>query len=79
MMLAVMTRATLGHTGAACTRMGRPTSHTFWSGWLLCCGSSPRGRPGPGRLLLETSAACWIGAFALFGLRYGPVLAGRKA
>lgn len=73
MMLAVMTRATRGHTGRALAA----------SGWTrasyLCLFAAALARPladltgVPG--LMEMSALLWIGAFGLFLAEHGPMLA----
>ena len=76
MTLAVMTRATLGHTGHP-LHAGSGTQAIYalvFVGALLrvvaaCIGSS---------VLLNAAGAAWIAGFAGFVLLYGPLLALRK-
>jgi uncharacterized protein involved in response to NO len=77
MILAVMTRATLGHTGNALAA-DRATTAIYA---LVAVAAAVRvaaaflpEQMGP---LLWLSAAAWVGAFGLFALRYGRLLAGR--
>jgi uncharacterized protein involved in response to NO len=74
MTLAVMTRATLGHTGHDLTA-DRVTSVIFLLVTLAASARVVAAASGSWVMpLLETSAALWIGAFALFVLHYGPLL-----
>jgi len=74
MTLAVMTRATLGHTGRDLTA-DRVTSVIFLLVTLAASARVVAAASGSWvMLLLETSAVGWIGAFALFVLHYGPLL-----
>lgn len=79
MTLAVMTRASLGHTGRSLTASKR-TSLAF-----LALGISAVVRPfaellpDAYHLLLILSAAGWLVAFGLFVAEYGPILTSRKA
>ena len=74
MILAVMTRATLGHTGRE-LRAGPLTTLIYV---LVSIGAALRVAASLGgvdyRLGLEVAGACWIGAFLLFVLVYGPIL-----
>ncbi|MEZ5933041.1 MAG: NnrS family protein [Alphaproteobacteria bacterium] len=72
MMLAVMTRATLGHTGRALTADG-------WT--LLIYAAVTLGALArtispliPDETWLEVAGLLWAGAFLLFALTYGPML-----
>lgn len=74
MTLAVMTRASLGHTGRD-LHAGAGTVAIYA---LAITGALARLAAAflPGMVgLLHVSAAGWIGAFALFALLYGPLLA----
>lgn len=72
MTLAVMTRATLGHTGRA-LHAGPGTVALYI---LLALSVLARLLADllPGLPLLELAALCWIGAFGGFALIYGPML-----
>jgi uncharacterized protein involved in response to NO len=79
MILAVMTRATLGHTGRAL--VASPTTVAAYL--LLLAAALLRGfvaaieaDPLPG---LVAAAACWVSAFVLFLLAYAPMLVGPRA
>ena len=74
MILAVMTRATLGHTG----RPLHATPATIVI-YLLITGAAllrviAAWPLSSANMLLMISAACWIGAFALFASVYGSML-----
>ena len=75
MTLAIMTRATLGHTGRALTADGT----TVWIYGLVQAGTLLRvlapALPIDYGLALDIAALLWAGAFALFSLRCGPMLA----
>jgi uncharacterized protein involved in response to NO len=74
MTLSVMTRATLGHTGQD-LHAGAASTVMF-----LCVPASVAARlaagiwPEVAMLLYAVSAVLWIGAFAGFGILYGPLL-----
>ena len=78
MTLAVMTRATLGHTGQ--TLSAGPATLFIY----LCVLVAAFARLGAAfssgspELLLAVSAIAWVAAFGGFGLAYGPLLAGRR-
>lgn len=72
MMLAVMTRATRGHTG-------RPLTATRWTvASYLCLFAAAVARPAADVLgafwLLDLAGGLWIAAFGLFLAEYGPML-----
>ena len=74
MVLAVMTRATLGHTGRA-LKANRPTVVLYISvtiGALVRIAASLG--LGPYRLLLDIGGFAWIAALTLFLAIYGPML-----
>jgi len=79
MVLAVMTRATLGHTGRP-TEADRPTAAIYI---LVAAAAAARvvAALGVGAYepLLWLAAAAWIGAFGLFSIHYGASLVGRSA
>ena len=72
MMLAVMTRATRGHTGHALTASRRTIAA------YACLFASALARPAADLLeapvLLEAAGGLWIAAFGLFLAEYGPML-----
>ena len=74
MILAVMTRATLGHTG----RELRAGSGTVISYVLVTFGALLRVTAPLGlidyRAGMEAAGALWAGAFVLFLTAYGPIL-----
>lgn len=74
MILAVMTRATLGHTGRE-LRAGPTTSVIYL---LVTVGAALRvAAPLSAvdyRLGMEVAGLCWLGAFVLFIFKYGPIL-----
>jgi len=78
MILAVMPRVTLGHTGRDLTA-NRATVAIFVlinvAAISRVCASW---RPDDMMILLALSAACWIAAFALFEIVYGPMLLTRQ-
>ena len=78
MMLAVMTRATRGHTGRELTDSGM-TCMCF-SAIFLCALIRPAAEFAPAYAILAYSvaAALWIGAFALYLVEYGPMLVARR-
>jgi len=79
MTLAVMTRASLGHTGRPLTA-GRATQAIYA---LVTLGALLRVTAGllpmSHSLALTASATAWTAAFALFALTYGPMLVRRRA
>lgn len=78
MTLAVMTRASLGHTGRAIVA-DRAIVAIFW---LVTAGAAARvAAPLAGGWylpVLVTGGALWSGAFLLFAIRYAPVLFGPR-
>lgn len=79
MTLAVMTRATLGHTGHALHADGA-TVATYALVTLAGLLRVTAAWPGAWTMvLLEAAAAAWVAAFALFVAHYGPMLAGRRS
>lgn len=78
MTLAVMTRATLGHTGQELTA-GRGTTALYLLVILAAATRLLAGVwPGAPVQVLELSGASWIAAFAGFAILYGPVLWQRR-
>ena len=74
MTLAVMTRATRGHTGRELTA-DRGTIAIFLLVTVAAAARVVAAASGNWVMpLLETSAVLWIGAFVLFVLHYGPLL-----
>lgn len=73
MILAVMTRVTRGHTGNELSADG-PTIVTYGLVMLAAIARiSAEFALAQRETLLVASAGLWIGAFALFALRYGPL------
>ncbi|WP_294124283.1 NnrS family protein [Sphingomonas sp.] len=74
MILAVMTRATLGHTGRE-LRAG-PTTQVIYL--LVTAGAAMRVAASLGaldyRMGMEVAGFCWLGSFVLFIFNYGPIL-----
>ena len=78
MMLAVMTRATLGHTGRA---LHADIATVLIYGLITAAALLRIAAAWPGDWtmnLLEAAAAAWIAAFALFLAHYAPMLCGRR-
>ena len=75
MMLAVMTRATRGHTGRVLTA-SRATS-TIYLAIVLASLLRPVADvlPNHASAFYAASGLCWLAAFALFLMEYGPMLA----
>lgn len=72
--LAVMTRATLGHTGRALTA-GAGTTLIYLAVTLAAASRlAAAALPDLSMLLLTVSGAAWIAAFGGFALVYGPAL-----
>jgi uncharacterized protein involved in response to NO len=78
MILAVMPRVTLGHTGRDLTA-NRVTVAIFVlinaAGITRVCASW---QPDAMMILLALSVGCWIAAFGLFEIVYGPMLLTRQ-
>jgi uncharacterized protein involved in response to NO len=74
MTFAVMTRATLGHTGRALT--ASPRTSVAYLALTLSAVLRPFAEliPSQYHLLLSLSGACWLIAFGLFVLEFGPML-----
>jgi len=72
MTLAVMTRATLGHTGRALT--AGPGTVAIYAALIGSLALRLAAGPWPGLPLLEASALVWLGAFGGFAAFYGPML-----
>jgi uncharacterized protein involved in response to NO len=75
MTLAVMTRATLGHTGRALSASW--ATQAVYALALLAALLRIAAAFEGGTELLYLSAAAWIAAFAGFVLMYGPMLIAR--
>jgi uncharacterized protein involved in response to NO len=76
MTLAVMTRASLGHTGHA-LQAGPATQAIYglvFAGAVLRVVAALSGNV----LLLESAGVLWLGGFLLFALAYGPILARQR-
>ncbi len=77
MTLAVMTRASLGHTGRPLH--AGPSIAAIYVLVLIAALARIAAAFSPGNIaLLELSATAWIAAFALFVLRFAPVLLGPR-
>lgn len=79
MTFAVMTRASLGHTGRPLT--ASLNSSVAYLALIIAATVRPFAEllPGAYHLLLELAGAGWIIAFALFLIEYGPILLRRSA
>ena len=78
MILAMMTRATLGHTGRPLAA-SRATAAIYLSVTAAAAARLASGlADDAGPVLLHASAAAWVAAFALFVLVYGPMLLRRR-
>jgi uncharacterized protein involved in response to NO len=79
MTLAVMTRASLGHTGRALT--AGPMTVVIYAGIVLAAVLRIASALLPEHMLVLLSAAgiAWIVAFAGFAAAYGPMLATPRA
>ncbi len=73
MTLGVMTRVSLGHTGRALTA-DRITALIYLLVIFAAIARVAAWDSGSSAMLIEVSAALWIGSFGLFALRYGPIL-----
>lgn len=78
MMLAIMTRSTLGHTGRPLKAYGTEAviylSITAAAATRVCASVAQ-----DGALLTTIAGFAWILAFSLFALRYGPMLIAERA
>lgn len=72
MTLAVMTRASLGHTGRD-LHAGPATTAVYGLVTLAAVLRVASGFADPGGVLLPASGAAWLAAFALFVLAYAPL------
>ena len=75
MTLAVMTRASLGHTGQPLT--ASPATQAIYLFALIAAIARITAAFSGGIILLHVAAFAWIAAFAGFVVVYGPLLAGR--
>ena len=75
MVLAMMTRATLGHSGRALAADGASTAIYALAGLAAILRVAAAFVPDTS--LLWASAACWVVAFGLFTLHYGRILLAR--
>ena len=77
MTLAVMTRASLGHTGQALT--AAPATQGIYAAIIIAALARVAAvvLPAHGGLLLHIAACGWIVAFLGFAIAFGPLLAGR--
>nr|CAD6430794.1 short-chain dehydrogenase [Rhizobium sp. Q54] len=75
MMLAVMTRATRGHTGRVLT--ASRTTSVIYGAIILAAVVRPLADilPDYAQLFYTVSGAAWLSAFGLFLIEYGPMLA----
>ena len=78
MMLAVMTRVTLGHTGRTLHADGLTVAVYVLGALAAILRLAAAWDAGPVDDLLGASAICWIAAFSLFALRYGPMLVRKR-
>jgi uncharacterized protein involved in response to NO len=78
MMLAVMTRATRGHTGRELTASGMTCAG--YAAIFLCALVRPSAgfMPEHTTLIYSAAAALWVASFALFLFEYGPTLVARR-
>ena len=78
MMLAVMTRASLGHTGRALTA-SRLTIAAY-AALIACALVRPLAEvlPDFSPVLYGASGLLWIAAFSLYCLEYAPILARKR-
>jgi uncharacterized protein involved in response to NO len=78
MILAVMTRATLGHTGQPLTAgPGTTAAYALMTAAAVLRVAAGLA-PGVGAELTMLSGVCWMAAFALFAILYGPLLVGSR-
>ena len=76
MTLAVMTRATLGHTGQPL--QASPSTQAIYALVLLAALLRIAAAFSGSIVLLECGGAMWVAGFAIFAATYGPLLARRK-
>ncbi len=78
MMLAVMTRASLGHTGRAL--IASKLTVASYAALILCALVRPLAEllPDMAPALYAASGLLWIAAFGLYGLEYAPILARKR-
>ncbi len=76
MTLAIMTRASLGHSGQALTAGTGTTMCYALVGLSAISRLSAPLVPGGTALLFGLSGLAWIGAFGLFAALYAPLLVG---
>jgi uncharacterized protein involved in response to NO len=78
MMLAVMTRATRGHTGREL--VASKTTCTSHAAIFLCALVRPAAAlvPEHAGVVYALAAALWMGAFGLYLVEYGPMLVARR-
>ena len=78
MMLAVMTRASLGHTGRPL--LASRLTAAAYAALILCALLRPLGEvfPEASHFIYAISGILWIVAFGLFCLEYAPILACRR-
>lgn len=74
MILAVMTRATLGHTGRALTAGPSTTASYVLVTVAAVLRVAAHATPGAYLTLVALSGLAWIAAFAIFLIVYGPML-----
>jgi uncharacterized protein involved in response to NO len=74
MTLAVMTRATLGHTGRSLA--ASPLTEMIYAMVIIAAVARILAAFAYPDLLLHVAAFAWIGAFVGFALSYGPLLVG---
>lgn len=75
-MLAVMTRATRGHTGRALT--ASPLTVASYLALIVAALSRPAAEFGAHDMLVAVSGGAWMLAFGLFVLEHGPWLIARR-
>jgi len=78
MLLAVMTRATLGHTGRPLHADGATVAIYLLVGASAILRIAAAWPSAAAYDALIVAAVCWIAAFALFAVRYGPMLLTRS-
>ena len=78
MMLAVMTRATRGHTGRELTASAMTC--VSYLAIMLCAIVRPAAvfLPDHSTMIYSAAGALWIGAFVLYLVEYGPMLVARR-
>ena len=79
MLLAVMTRATLGHTGRQLHADGATVAIYVLAGVSAVLRIMAAWPSAGAYDALIVAAVCWIAGFALFAVRYGPMLLSRSA